>query len=86
MKLRDMFNDKNDINEKSVIGFLAFIVMVLFAVADIVAAYLGKGFTINDLIFNSFLIIVLGVFSISGIEKVLNRKTGNKNEDPPSEN
>ena len=32
MAFRDMFKDKNDINEKSVIGFLSFAVMVLFAV------------------------------------------------------
>ena len=42
MKFKELFNDKNDINEKSVIGFLAFIVMTLFATADIVTGYFGS--------------------------------------------
>jgi ABC-type uncharacterized transport system permease subunit len=76
MKFKELFNDKNDINEKSVIGFLAFIVMTLFATADIVTGYFGKDLVVNEFIFNAFLVLVLGTFGISGIEKIMNRKTG----------
>ena len=76
MKLKDLFNDKNDINEKSVIGFLAFIIMTVFAIADIVTGYLGKDLVVNEFIFNAFLVLVLGTFGISGVEKIMNRKTG----------
>jgi len=79
MKLKDLFNDKNDINEKSVIGFLAFIVMVLFAGADILTGYFGKDLVVNEFIFNSFLVLVLGTFGISGVEKIMNRRA-DKNE------
>ena len=34
MAFRDMFKDDNDINEKNVVGFAAFAVMVLFVIAD----------------------------------------------------
>ena len=34
MSLRDIFKDENDINEKNVVGFLAFFVMVIFAAVD----------------------------------------------------
>jgi len=82
MKFKDLFNDKNDINEKSVIGFLAFIVMTLFATADIVTGYFGKDLVVNEFIFNAFLVLVLGTFGISGVEKIMNRKTGaNKDEE-----
>ena len=82
MKLKDLFNDKNDINEKSVIGFLAFIVMTLFATADIVTGYFGKDLVVNEFIFNAFMVLVLGTFGISGVEKIMNRKTeANKDED-----
>jgi len=82
MKFKDLFNDKNDINEKSVIGFLAFIVMTLFATADIVTGYFGKDLVVNEFIFNAFLVLVLGTFGISGVEKIMNRKTeANKNEE-----
>jgi ABC-type uncharacterized transport system permease subunit len=81
MKLKDLFNDKNDINEKSVIGFLAFIVMTLFATADIVTGYFGKDLVVNEFIFNAFLVLVLGTFGISGVEKIMNRKTEAKKEE-----
>jgi ABC-type uncharacterized transport system permease subunit len=82
MKFKELFNDKNDINEKSVIGFLAFIIMTIFAIADIVTGYLGKDLVVNEFIFNAFLVLVLGTFGISGVEKIMNRKTeANKDED-----
>ena len=82
MKFKDLFNDKNDINEKSVIGFLAFIIMTVFAIVDIVTGYLGKDLVVNEFIFNAFLVLVLGTFGISGVEKIMNRKTeANKDEE-----
>jgi ABC-type uncharacterized transport system permease subunit len=75
MKFSDLFKDKNDLNEKSFVGFLAFVVMFVFAVADIITGYLGKDLVVNEFIFNAFLILVLGAFGISGVEKIMNRKT-----------
>jgi hypothetical protein len=86
MKLKDLFNDKNDINEKSVIGFLAFVIMTVFAIADIVTGYLGKDLVVNEFIFNAFLVLVLGTFGISGVEKIMNRKTEAQNDEPSEEN
>jgi hypothetical protein len=86
MKLNDLFNDKNDINEKAVIGFLAFLVMVVFATADIVTGYFGKDLVVNEFIFNAFLVLVLGAFGISGVEKIMNRKTDAQNDEPSEEN
>ena len=42
MSFRDIFKDENDINEKSVVGFGSFLVMVLFALVDIVTGIYGK--------------------------------------------
>lgn len=68
-----LFNDSNSINEKSVVGFLAFVMMVLFAVADIVTGYLGQDLVINEFIFNAFLWLVLGSFGIGSIDKWINK-------------
>jgi ABC-type uncharacterized transport system permease subunit len=81
MKFLDLFNDKNDINEKAVIGFLAFIIMTVFAIADIITGYLGKDLVVNEFIFNAFLVLVLGTFGISGVEKIMNRKTEAQSEE-----
>jgi hypothetical protein len=50
--------------------------MTLFATADIVTGYFGKDLVVNEFIFNAFLVLVLGTFGISGVEKIMNRKTG----------
>jgi predicted membrane channel-forming protein YqfA (hemolysin III family) len=70
----NLFKDNNDINEKSIIGFIAFIIMILFAIADIVTGYLGKDLVVNEFIFNAFLVLTLGCFSISSVDKFINKK------------
>jgi hypothetical protein len=80
-----LFKDNNDINEKSVVGFLAFIMMVAFALADIVTGYLGKPLVINDFIFDAFMWLVLGCFGIASIDKFVNKKAGAKEEESVEE-
>lgn len=74
MSFRDLFKDENDINEKSVVGFIAFIVMILFAFADLATGYFGKDLIINEQIYDSFLWIVLGAFGIAEAGKIFGKK------------
>ena len=62
-----LFEDKNNINEKNIIGFASFVVMTLFAVADLVTSiiYVDGGLQINEVIYNSFVWVTLGCFVIS---------------------
>jgi hypothetical protein len=69
MAFKDIFKDDNDMNEKNVIGFLSFAVMVIFALADLVTGYFGKDLVVQEFIYNSFVIITLGSFGIAGLEK-----------------
>ena len=67
-----LFKDKNEINEKNVVGFSSFGVMVLFAIADLLTSFLyadGK-LIINEVIYNSFVWVTLGCFGISSFEKI----------------
>ena len=73
MAFKDMFKDTNDINEKSVVGFLAFIMMVIALGADIITGILGKDMPIHKFIFDGFMVIVLGAFGIGSIDKWLNK-------------
>jgi hypothetical protein len=75
-----LFKDNNDINEKSVVGFLAFVMMVAFAIADIITGSLGKELLVQEFIFNSFLWLTLGCFGIASIDKFVNKKAGDKEE------
>jgi hypothetical protein len=72
--MKDLFNDDNNINEKSLIGFLAFLVMVGFAAADVFTGYLGKDLVVNEFIFNSFLVLCLGAFGFGSVDKYINSK------------
>ena len=74
MKFIDIFKDSNDWNEKSIVGFIAFVIMILFAFADLITGFLGKDLVVNEIIYNSFQILVLGAFGISGIEKIFMNK------------
>jgi hypothetical protein len=76
--MKELFNDENKINEKSLIGFLAFLVMVGFAVADVVTGYYGKDLVVNEFIFNAFLVLCLGAFGFGSVDKYIN---SNKSEE-----
>jgi hypothetical protein len=73
-----LFNDNNSINEKSVVGFLAFVMMVGFAIADIITGSLGKDLVVNEFIFNAFLWLVLGSFGIGSVDKWINKSKGSE--------
>ena len=70
----NIFKDNNDWNEKAIIGFVAFLVMVIFSICDLVTGYFGRDLVINSAIYDSFLWIVLGSFGISGVEKFSGKK------------
>ena len=53
----EIFKDNNNWNEKAIVGFIAFAVMCMIMVADLVTGY------------DSFVWVVLGCFGISGVEK-----------------
>ena len=74
MAFKDIFKDSNDINEKSVVGFASFAVMVIFAGADIVTGIMGTDLVISDTIFNSFVIITLGSFGIAEAGNIWGKK------------
>ena len=79
----ELFKDHNDINEKSIIGFISFFVMVVFACADLLTGYFGKDLVINEFIYNSFVWVTLGCFGIAEVGAVLYGKKKNppKKED-----
>lgn len=80
-----LFRDENDINEKSIVGFASFVVMVLFAITDLITGYMGKPLLVTEFIFNSFLILTLGAFGIASVDKYIVHKTSKKQEETSEE-
>ena len=76
-----IFKKSNDYNEKVIIGFLSFAVMVLAIIVDLVTGYLGKELKLNEYIFDAFMYITLGSFLPDVIEKFAGFGGGNKTED-----
>ena len=74
MGFTDIFKDDNDINEKSVVGFASFAIMLLVMLIDIITGWFGHDLVVNEFIYNSFTVVTLGCFGISGIEKFAGKK------------
>ena len=70
----DIFKDDNKWNEKSIVGFCAFLIKVIVMLTDVITGAFGKDLIINEAIYNSFVMVVIGCFGIAGMEKFANRK------------
>ena len=65
-KMIDLFLDDNDINEKSIIGFISFFLMTVFGVTDLVTALMWDvDLKVSETIYTSFVVVTLGAFGIS---------------------
>ena len=78
-KFLEIFKDNNDWNEKSIVGFLAFAVIIAFAGTDLVTGLMQRELVISDTIYDSLVLITLGAFGIGEAGKIFNKK--NKNND-----
>ena len=78
---KDLFDDNNTINEKAVVGFIAFFFLCVALIVDLVTGYVGTALVINEFIFDGFMIIILGAFGIASIDKWMNKKDNNQNNE-----
>lgn len=79
-----MFMDENDINEKSIVGFGSFMMMVVCLAVDIWTGFHGQHMPINEFIFDGFMVITLGSFGIASVDKYITAKKGPKVEEDES--
>ena len=78
---KQLFDDHNSINEKAVIGFMAFVMMCIFAFVDIVTGAMNKPLLINEFIFDSFKFITIACFGIASVDKFINLTKGKKEDE-----
>jgi hypothetical protein len=64
-----IFKDDNDYNEKTIIGFISFAVMVITACIDLGSGLMGHDLVITEYIYNSFVTVTLGSFGVAGLER-----------------
>jgi hypothetical protein len=70
-----LMSDKSPLNPVVFIGTSAFLVMAIFALADVGTGLWGKELVISEVIYHAFEGIVLGAF----LGGVVNATVGNKN-------
>ena len=74
-KFMDLFLDDNDINEKSIIGFISFALMTVFGITDLVTALVyDMDLKVSETIYTSFVVVTLGAFGISEAGKAFGGK------------
>jgi hypothetical protein len=69
-----LFRDENDINEKSIIGFASFMMMLAFGIVDLVTGFWGMDLAISDTIYTSFVVVTLGSFGIAEAGKAFGKQ------------
>jgi len=74
MSFFQIFKNNNDWNEKTIVGFISFAIMVLVMLADVITGWTGKDLVVNEFIYNSFLFVTIGAFGIAGLEKFAPKK------------
>ena len=47
---KNLFDDNNTINEKSVVGFIAFFFLCVALIVDLVTGYMGTALVLNEFI------------------------------------
>ena len=61
-----LFLDSNDLNEKAIIGFISFFLMMCFGITDLVTALVWDiDLKVSETIYTSFVVVTLGAFGIS---------------------
>ena len=73
-KFMDLFLDDNDLNEKAIIGFVSFFLMVVFGMTDLVTALVwDMDLKVSETIYTSFVVVTLGAFGISEAGKAFGK-------------
>jgi len=73
-KFWSMFDDNNSVNEKAVIGFGAFLMMIIFAIVDVITGILNQPLLVNEFIFDSFKFLTIACFGIASVDKWIHKK------------
>ena len=74
-KFIDLFLDSNDLNEKAIIGFISFFLMMCFGITDLVTALVWDiDLKVSETIYTSFVVVTLGAFGISEAGKAFGDK------------
>lgn len=83
---RELFSDNSALNEKTIAGFVALLMMVMALIVDLITGLQGLPMPINQFIFDGFLYIVLGAFGIASVDKIFGKNSKKEENESSEEN
>ena len=75
---RELVSDTNTINEKSFVGVVSFVMMVILFGTDIVTGIMGIKLAVEKWIFDGFMLLTVLCFGISEGSKILQKRVHKK--------
>jgi hypothetical protein len=66
---KEIFRDDNEWNEKSIIGFIAFMFLLMILFLDLIFAICDDKLELSKHIYDILLWLIIGCFGISGLQK-----------------
>ena len=78
---RELISDTNSLNEKTFVGLMAFILVIITITCDIITGFMGREMPIHEFVFDGIMFIILGAFFGTSLDKWINRKSGDKKDD-----
>jgi hypothetical protein len=75
---RELVSDTNTINEKSFVGVVSFVMMVILFGTDIVTGIMGIKLAVEKWIFDGFMLLTVLCFGISEGSKILQKRVNKK--------
>jgi hypothetical protein len=77
---RELISDENKLNEKAFIGFIAFALIGLITIADIVTGIMQRELPIHRWIFEGLLLFAAASLAIGSVDKYVNSKKDGNSE------
>lgn len=71
---RELISDDNKLNEKAFIAFIAFAIIGLISLADIISGLMQRELPVHRWIFDGLLLFCAAALSIGSIDKYINSK------------
>jgi hypothetical protein len=75
---RELVSDTNTINEKSFVGVVSFVMMIILFGTDIVTGIMGIKLAVEKWIFDGFMLLTVLCFGISEGSKILQKRVNKK--------
>lgn len=83
---RELICDNNSLNEKAFIGLIAFCLIIVTLICDIITGFMGREMPIHEFVFDGIMLVVFGAFFGTSMDKWIASKSKkeNKDEEPQS--